>query len=225
MLYKFRRFFSINNSYGAIGIGSMIVFIAMVLVAGIAASVLIVTSGQLEAQAMDTGDQTRDEVSSDISVSDITGQFGTRTIDGISYSRFHNMTITVSARSASTIALDKTIIKISNEDNLIILSWDSNKYSSSASASGVFLTNGLFDLSANKFGIIVGNDRDNSCTSSYPAINKGDIVYLTINLSACFNGLAYRTDITGKIIPEQGSPGVFLFRTPASTSRTIVDFL
>ena len=43
-----------KKDVGSIGIGAMIVFIAMVLVAGIAASVLIQTSTTLESQAMAT---------------------------------------------------------------------------------------------------------------------------------------------------------------------------
>ena len=42
----------------AIGIGSLIIFIAMILVAGIAASVIIQTMNSLEQQALQTGLET-----------------------------------------------------------------------------------------------------------------------------------------------------------------------
>jgi len=60
-----------TKDVGAIGIGAMIVFIAMVLVAGIAASVLIQTSARLETQAMATGAETTAEVATGINVVDI----------------------------------------------------------------------------------------------------------------------------------------------------------
>jgi len=65
-----------KNDLGDMGIGAMIVFIAMVLVAGIAASVLIQTANRLEIQAMKTGQETTEEVSTGIGVEDITGQEG-----------------------------------------------------------------------------------------------------------------------------------------------------
>ena len=62
---------------GSVGIGAMIVFIAMVLVAGIAASVLVQTANRLEIQAMQTGSETTAEVATGIAVYDIEGHVAT----------------------------------------------------------------------------------------------------------------------------------------------------
>ncbi len=51
-----------QNRDAAIGLGAMIVFIAMVLVAGIAASVIIQTSTDLEMQAISSGPETITDV-------------------------------------------------------------------------------------------------------------------------------------------------------------------
>jgi len=223
---RFRRDVALKSREASIGIGAMIVFIAMVLVAGIAASVLIQTSNTLETTAMSSGQQTREEVSSGIGVYQIIGQHGTRTIDGAPVTAFHNMTVIVTSRSGgSTVDLSETIITISNGSKQCVLSWDNTKYSSSSSGSGIFSTSGMYDLAASSFGIIVIEDADGSCGSNSPGMNDGDKIALTFNLSASFNGFAFREDIQGKVIPENGAPGMFLFRTPASTSRTVVEFL
>ena len=67
-----------RKDVGSIGIGAMIVFIAMVLVAGIAASVLVQTANKLEMQAMETGSETTAEVATGIRVVDIEGEKTTR---------------------------------------------------------------------------------------------------------------------------------------------------
>ena len=225
-IMQFKRDDALKSEEASIGIGSMVVFIAMILVAGIAASVLIQTSNALETQAMSSGQETKDEVSSGIGVYQIVGQYGTRTIDGSLVSAFHNMTIIATSRSGgSEIDLGEVVITISNGSKKCVISWDNSKFASSSSGSGIFFTSGMYDLSATRFGIIVIEDADGSCTSNAPGMNEGDKIALTINLSACFNGITYRTDVRGMVINEYGSPGVFLFRTPASTSRTVVKLM
>ncbi|VTT86559.1 Flagellin FlaB2 [Halorubrum sp. DM2] len=62
-----------DNDRGQVGIGTLIVFIAMVLVAAIAAGVLINTAGFLQSQAEATGQESTDLVSERIDVTSTVG--------------------------------------------------------------------------------------------------------------------------------------------------------
>ena len=201
-----------NKDVGSIGIGAMIVFIAMVLVAGIAASVLIQTSTRLESQAMTTGQETISEVATGIAVFDIVGY--------ASSSLITNISITVRTRAGSQdVDLNETYIEISDTSQKIILTYSGlhdGWNDPNIGVDDIFGTTDLFP-DAMRFGIMVLEDQDGSCSQSNPVINKGDKVILAVDTENCFGtGISVRTDIWGSVVPEDGSPGVIAFTAPAS---------
>ena len=62
-----------DDARGQVGIGTLIIFIALVLVAAVAAGVLINTGGQLESRASDTGEDAQAQVSNQVDVVSTTG--------------------------------------------------------------------------------------------------------------------------------------------------------
>ena len=206
-----------KNETASIGIGAMIVFIAMVLVAGIAASVLIQTSTTLESQAMATGTQTTQEVAGGVAVFNIEGRVSGGVIEALA--------LTVRSRAGSpNIDLNETIIILSNGAKKVLLKYDyadTNHFNASIGADGNIFGVTYSDLTNEEFGILVLNDPDSSVSRYNPVINRGDKVMLFVNSNASFTGISERTDVFGYIYPEHGSPGVIAFRTPASYSDTI----
>jgi len=202
-----------NNA--AIGVGALIIFIAMILVAGIAASVIIQTINNLQQQALITGEQTAKDISTGIRVTHVSGHKSGSTLDLIAiYVR--------PTAGSGAIDLAYTYISLSNSDSQVILNYTSSTYSSSIS-SGLFGTLDDTKITASTFGVMEIRDIDNSSTSSSPVINDDDFVVLLVNTTQCFSGLSTRKEVNGRVIPEQGISGVISFTTPSSFVDTIIE--
>ena len=213
-----------DKDVGSIGIGAMIVFIAMVLVAGIAASVLIQTSSTLESQALATGRETTDEVATGMSVFGILGYADTSTNGDIS-----KIAIGVRPRAGSKgIDINQSYIELSDSNTKVILNYTSSFFLEPDGLDDIFSAAVFPDYGGSgdgsQFGVLVIEDADNSITgNTVVVINRGDKIYLGVNTTAAFGGLTERMDIWGLVVPEVGSPGVISFRTPASYSDDVMD--
>jgi len=208
-----------EKDVGAIGIGAMIVFIAMVLVAGIAASVLIQTSGKLEMQAMKSGQETIAEVATGIQVEGVEGYnaSGAGTISLLA--------IEIRARAGSQeVDISETVVELTDSQTKNLFTYNSGNFTPVESINGNIFTYSFYPFdNATIFGLIVLEDADNSITSANPIINTGDHVIITINITKAFGGFGTRVDVTGIVIPEEGSPGVVSFTTPASYTEAVVE--
>ena len=212
---KIRRILKENK--GSIGIGAMIVFIAMVLVAGIAASVLIQTSTTLESRALATGRETTVEVSTGVHVVGISGNNSSGVIQ--------HLAIMIRTRAGSEeIDLAQAVIEISNSTTKNFLTYDDTTCILADWINGTIFNDSNYPADATHFTVIVLEDADGSCSSPNSAvINSGDYVVLGVNTQLCFNGLTPRQDIWGLVIPEDGSPGVIHFRCPSSFTEDVIE--
>lgn len=206
-----------NKDMGAIGIGAMIIFIAMVLVAGIAASVLIQTSTTLETQAMKTGSETTYAISSGVILNGIEGYNESGAITRLAFE--------IRTRSGSPdIDLSTTVIEISDAENKYVLRFpDDGTVTLSNETSGDVFTTGYYPTgnAQTEFYVIVLQDADGSCTADAPVINFGDHVILAV--ADVFSDLSPRSDVFGRVIPEEGTAAIIDFRTPESFTNDVME--
>ncbi len=219
-----------NENHAVIGIGTLIVFIAMVLVAAVAATVIIQTSEQLQNRAYAVGKQTIREVSSGVNIIGITGYTNQEK------TRMEYLVLSVRPRAGSyDIDLNETLVYI-EYDNLTVLSLDyanangvdendTGTVSATVSEDGIFHTLNHSYLTATDFGIIAVRDSDNSIINNY-GLGTSDMVMIVINLTASFSetqGLETGEEFYGRLVPETGAAGIFMVSAPNAFDSRVVN--
>lgn len=236
-----------TNEQAQVGIGTLIIFIAMVLIAAVAASVLIQTSGILQQQAQATGKQATMEVSSNLIIKNIEGvRAKNSTTDMASNISLIKIRVGLNVGSAP-VDLNQVIITISDGIHTNDLLYGNNdktygfimkNFSIDATAASTnlkALLTGFQDTPGNNaryfYTVQKVRDDDMSISQLSPIMNTGDLVNIYIS-TVSKGDLLFTTigDVTTSasqndsglaIGPRQG---VTIVLTPESGATTMATF-
>lgn len=199
-----------EDEQAAVGIGTLIVFIAMILVAAVAASVIIQTAENLQQRAYAVGKQTIRDVSSGLQVIEVTGY------TDVNKTKIQYLAIAISPRAGSLdIDLNRTLIYL-KLNNFSVLSLNTAQRISSNGYTSIFHALNLSQLNGTNFGVIAIHDRDDSIIKTN-GISATDQAIFMVNLSAVLTdtaGLEAGDVLEGTIVPDFGGSGVFVAQAP-----------
>lgn len=182
-----------KDKHGDMGVGTMIIFIAMVLVAAVAASVLISTANKVREQAQNTGDQAINNVASGFVVQDVTG-----TVDP-TFATMTDLTIQMRLQAGSpNMNMDLVSIQFVSGTSNQMLSFVAG---STAAAGGAVAGT---SYSAN-------TTNTNAWSAGNHVVQQGDMITVTITGLT----LSYSAAATVKIVPAYGTSTLISFVTPS----------
>lgn len=199
-----------DDDEAAVGIGTLIVFIAMILVAAVAASVIIQTAENLQQRAYAVGKQTIRDVSSGLQVIEVTGY------TDVNKTKIQYLAVAISPRAGSLdIDLNRTLLYL-KLNNFSVLSLNPALKVSSAGYSSIFHALNLSQLNGTNYGVISIHDRDDSIIKTNGMSATDQAIFL-VNLSAVLTetgGLMPGEVLEGTLVPDFGGSGVFVAQAP-----------
>jgi flagellin FlaB len=208
-----------KDDEAVVGIGTLIVFIAMVLVAAVAASVIMQTAESLQQRAYSVGKQTIRDVSSGIRIIDVTGYTDE------DKTKIQYLAIAVTPRAGSyDLDLNKTLLYL-QFDNFTVLSLNQDCKEGQVAEGGVFATLNLSLLNATNYGVIAIHDADQSIMNSN-GLSTSDQCMLIVNLTAALadtQGLNPGEVLEAKLVPEVGANGIFIVNAPNAFKYRVVE--
>ncbi len=238
---KLQRAFSLKANRAETGIGTLIIFIAMVLVAAVAATVLIHTAGNLQQKATSTGSQTTTQVSTGLSVQSVWGLDNATVIESGNISEIA-IYVTPNAGS-SGINLNQTTVQITYDGVTASLTYaytphikvignatagyhNKTYYGFNAVTSGTSdVFNSTYFAAANgtHFAVLDLKDPQNSMTKNYPVVTSGGEAAILINVQAVFgSGISQNSQVSGSVNPQVGNPGVIQFDAPFAFTQKVM---
>ena len=186
------------------GVGTMIIFIAMVLVAAVAASVLIGTANQVREQAQSTGDQAINNVASGFIVQDVVGT--------VSSDRTEVEEVVVYLR----LAAGSPRINMANVMITVVSGNVNQVMSMAASADGTH-----YEAERTQAA-----DLSVPWSSSNYVVAQGDLIKVTIDIDKTASGgtakIGFSQSGVIKIMPAYGQMNQVDFKTPESFSTGFV---
>ncbi|HEV8358959.1 MAG TPA: flagellin [Candidatus Thermoplasmatota archaeon] len=181
-----------SADHAEVGIGTLIVFIATILVAAVAASVLINTSNSLQEKAQRTGSEATQQVATNLEVVRVIGSN-----DGAGGDLDTLRVLIGLAAGAKQVDLSQAIVRMSDGATEVKLA-----YAAAASAT--------------EFEAAAIRDEDASYSAASPVMTPGDLVEITVDLTAAAMELPPRNNVEFSLMPEVGAPISADFRTPAT---------
>ena len=200
----------IKNERAQAGVGTLIIFIAMVLVAAVAAAVLIQTSGVMQSKSTATTKEAAAAIGENFALEAVDGFMNTAGTAPVNYL---NITVKVAA-GGSDIDLTKVLLKVNGQN----YNFTSN---TTASPPNTFLIYSLREATTG------ANDIANSGTNSYATttastLKPGALARVDVNVSGVSPVLTARSTITLAMTPEKGATLNMQLTTPALGSSNIV---
>ena len=151
---------ALTNEIADIGVGTLIVFIAMVLVAAVAAIMLIYSTGELHQKAIITSKDATATIATNFQIETVVGDRVNSTMPGLQPG-IQSLLIRIKPE-VGTESMDlRQIMIILNEHQFLNYSNNSDR--------------------VNAFGASIIRDIDGSFTANYPVLNSGDLVDINVH--------------------------------------------
>ena len=194
---------------GEMGIGTLIIFIAMIIVAAVAATVLIQTAYQLQQQAEETGNIAVQDVATGFKIVHMGGQVNLNA----NPPALSTVELKVGLLAGSpAIDMKSVLIEITDGSTDVTLNFTAD----TSLVTGVNASN-------SEFTAYILRDMPPQNWATQYVMTQGDIAKIVINATAVGLNLTPQSQVSLQIIPKHGVPTYAAFMVPATLTTKYVD--